>query len=703
MIKIDLIDISIQARPYDDHTDVREFGRTLSFNKGLNLVVGDNTSGKTTLVRSLFYCLGMEELIDGKPGDKSLDKSVKDQFSYTDAGGVEKTWYINSSYVVVQISNERGEILTVKREIKSDDKRDNVLSVWKESYRPNLDSNGRREYYVHRPDDHNPDYGTGFYALLSEFGNIPIIDVPGRNTDAGTKLYLQTIFGLTFVEQTRGWSDFFANIRSFNIISPKQRIIEYAMNYAMDADMATTNSLREKMKHCEEEWQRQASNFGSYLAYNKLYADKLSPKIDKQEVPVEDIRIGVRDRGCDIATFKHGLEERITALDEKASTIDAPHYDQGYQDALGKYQEHKKSYEQFCFQLAEEKRKLDNIKQQVASLDNEIKRYQSLGRVNNIVSNLDVHYCPTCHQTLPVSEATFAVSQEQISSSLHVLDMQRRFLKPMIDKLEVSIQNQEMNKLYLENQLAVELESLNAIAEQKQINMNPLSVAEQYELVDSRSRLALLGSIEMHIDQTKQDLAVIKSQYDDICGKLDKQKNDKKQETPLQKQIDQFRKLLACFGYRSNGISSVFFSEEKNTYQYLPIIEQGDYHEEIRSDSSASDFIRSIWAYYLTLLIEGVHHPGFLVMDEPCQHSMKEESLKRLFEVCSRITDKQIILFCSSQPHTEESVERERQGQAATNIIQTIVNSMSKTTLSYQIVDPKSIIEKTTEESTDNE
>lgn len=40
--------------------------------------------------------------------------------------------------------------------------------------------------------------------------------------------------------------------------------------------------------------------------------------------------------------------------------------------------------------------------------------------------------------------------------------------------------------------------------------------------------------------------------------------------------------------------------------------------EEIRADSSASDFIRSIWAYYLTLLTESKRHPGFLVMDEPC-------------------------------------------------------------------------------------
>ena len=92
MIRIDLIDISIQARPYNNQNDVREFGRMLSFKDGLNLVVGDNTSGKTTIVRSLFYCLGMEELIDGKMGDRSLDKSVKENFRYAEPGKEEQDW-----------------------------------------------------------------------------------------------------------------------------------------------------------------------------------------------------------------------------------------------------------------------------------------------------------------------------------------------------------------------------------------------------------------------------------------------------------------------------------------------------------------------------------------------------------------------------------------------------------------------------------
>ena len=69
--------------------------------------------------------------------------------------------------------------------------------------------------------DHNVEFCT-FYALLSNFSELPLEIVTARNTDKGTLLYIQTLFALTYIEQTRGWSDFFANIRSFNIGESKQ-------------------------------------------------------------------------------------------------------------------------------------------------------------------------------------------------------------------------------------------------------------------------------------------------------------------------------------------------------------------------------------------------------------------------------------------------------------------------------------------------
>ena len=83
-------------------------------------------------------------------------------------------------------------------------------------------------------------------------------------------------------------------------------------------------------------------------------------------------------------------------------------------------------------------------------------------------------------------------------------------------------------------------------------------------------------------------------------------------------------------------------------------------------------------------------------MDEPCQHSMKESSLKRLFESCANIQNKQTILFCSSQPHTAEK-EAGQETSSDRNVIETIVSSMTKAHLNYLTVDPKSIVLKESE------
>ena len=104
----------------------------------------------------------------------------------------------------------------------------------------------------------------------------------------------------------------------------------------------------------------------------------------------------------------------------------------------------------------------------------------------------------------------------------------------------------------------------------------------------------------------------------------------------------------------------------------------GGFEEHLRSVSSASDFVRSVWAYYLALMKVSKQHPGFLLFDEPCQHSINEIDLKTLFEKCS-VMNQQIILFCSSEPKTEETVNAERgEKNAVKTNIQNLVKNLDK-------------------------
>ena len=693
MMRIDKLEISIEAYANNDHNDIRHFGRVLDFASGLNLVVGDNTSGKTTLVECLFYALAMEELIEGKPCDKTLDKAVKSQFLYMEPDGNQHEWLVKESFVQIQLSNTNEETITVKRKIVSDDKQQNKMYVWQSPILDKMEHKDCREYYIHNRDDHNTEHNEGFYALLADFADLPIIPVPARNTDK-TIFYMQTVFTASYIEQKRGWSDFFANIRSYNIINPKQKLVEYLMGYDTNTDLINSIGLKEKRKKLENLWNTKVTAVKNYLSYNGLYTDGLQTEIKQQKIELDELRIAVRSESVEIYTYKERLKQRIQELENKQKSSQVGNGYEQYLVVLKRYEQHIEEYKDYCIELVTEADKLDNIREHIKYIESEMKRYDSLRKVNNIITTLDVKICPTCHQHLPSDTSTqSALTSSQIQASRDMLSMQRSFLMPMVKRLEAALKNKELNKLYLDKQLRKEEVEVKMMASQNNINLYPLSTNEQFELVDCKTKVVTLDEVELHTREQIEQLSHIKNDYQQVCGKIKKLGDMEEDDLPTAQMLSAFRKLLNKFNYTSNNvINEVFFKEEDTTYKYLPVIKHGENNEEeIRADSSASDFIRSIWAYYLTLLTESKRHPGFLVMDEPCQHSMKEESLTHLFEVCASITDKQTILFCSSQPKTEEK-EEEKDDQSP-NLIEELSNMVKEKGLNFNYIgiDPKAI------------
>jgi hypothetical protein len=691
MININKIIIRIKAQSALNINETKIFGRKLDFKKGLNLVVGDNTSGKTSIVECLFYGLGMEELIEGKIGIHSLDKAVKSLFSYIGDDGKSHEWRVLESSVFLEISNDTDKIITLKRIMASQSSnRFNVIYIWNETYKEELEYADSREFYLHNPGDHSAENGIGFYSYLANFAELPIISVDSRKGDK-TTLYMQILFCATYIEQKRGWSDFFANIRSFNILNQKQRLIEYLMKYRTNEDLNTIYKLKEERNKCENNWRDLVVSINNLLSYNNICQEGLSLEIKKQNVSLDEIRCSVRLTKIDINTYIKNLQIRISELNSKQKSKTNSINNDKYVVAIQEYKVHKEKYDSFCLELDNEKEKLDSINKQLNQIDEEIKLYNGLSHVNNIITTHDVKICPTCHRPLLNCEATETnITSASITESGNILSMERNFLQPIQKRLTESIRNRELNKLYLEKQLSIEGEKLKSYVVENDI-LCPLTTDEQFELANSESIVASLKQVIDRIDFDILQLKKIKECYVEVCNKIKIINAQEEKTQPIYKQLDVFKRLLNKFDYSSNIVSSeVFFKEEDSTYKYLPVVRHREDEEEIRSDSSASDFVRSIWAYYLSILKLGKRHPGFLVMDEPCQHSMKEKSLQHLFEYCAGLTDKQIILFCSSQPITEEKENNESDTE---NLIETLAKKVESEgfNLNYLTIEPKAI------------
>lgn len=572
-MRIDKLEISIEAHANNDHNDIRHFGRVLDFASGLNLVVGDNTSGKTTLVECLFYALGMEELIEGKPCDKTLDKAVKSQFIYMEPDGNQHEWLVEKSFVRIQLSNTNEETITVMRKIVSDDKQQNKMYVWQSPIQDNMEHKDCREYYIHNRDDHNPEHNEGFYALLADFADLPIITVPARNTDK-TILYMQTVFTTSYIEQKRGWSDFFANIRSYNIINPKQKLVEYLMGYDTNTDLINSIGLKETRKKLENNWNTKVTAVKNYLSYNGLYTDGLQTEIKQQKIELDELRIVVRSASVEIYTYKERLKQRIQELENKQKSSQEGKGNEQYLKILKRYEQHTEEYKNYCIELVTEADKLDNIREQIKYIESEIKRYDSLCKVNNVISTLDVKICPTCHQHLPSDTSTqSALTSSQIKDSRDMLSMQRSFLMPMMKRLEAALKNKELNKLYLDKQLRKEEVEVKMMASENNIKLYPLSTNEQFELVDCMTKVATLDEVELHTREQIEQLRHIKNAYQQVCGKIKELGDIEEDDLPTAQMLSAFRKLLRKFNYTSNNVNNeVFFKEENTTYKYLPVI-----------------------------------------------------------------------------------------------------------------------------------
>jgi AAA15 family ATPase/GTPase len=132
---VGMIGISIKKFEILLYTASGDYGFKCEFGKGLSVIRGNNSSGKSTLINALIYSLGMEELVGGK-GVKVLPYALKEYVE-----GIEKDKIkISSSYVMIEIENKLGEVITLKRAIVSENKDSKLVEIIQGAYLSKGDS-----------------------------------------------------------------------------------------------------------------------------------------------------------------------------------------------------------------------------------------------------------------------------------------------------------------------------------------------------------------------------------------------------------------------------------------------------------------------------------------------------------------------------------------------------------------------------------
>jgi hypothetical protein len=652
----------------------KKFGFYAKFDTNkLNLIKGSNHSGKTTIVSALFYSLGMEELLGGK-NTKALDSILTTEVPLDDL-----YYQVNESIVYVELENHNKQIITLKRYIKHVDIDPRASYIYETSLN-HIDSIEPLMTYIH--DGGSAKNELGFFKYLENYIGYNLPQVPTYD-DSEVKLYLQVIFNSFFIEQTRGWTDFFANIPNYRTRDPKKRIVEFLLN--LDATQLEKDKFYydvEKAK-IETEWlvhinnaTQISNNIGASLKLK--YKEPVSYdkfKNDEIDLLFTDIDGNTEDISSNISK----MQEELSKLNAE---LEAPK-DNNEEKVISLRKKVKKSFNRISKLkdiITIKEKQLKNTQDEITRLEVEITNLLDLLKVqkffndDTIASDLAKGICPTCKRK---SEDSFypKIKVMSLEENKSYLEQQKSILKTFEKALTFEIAEQHLILRQLEEEYNEQKSIIKYLAKDMTYNTH---MTLYKEILNLEEKIKKYINSYSNIRQIFNELKILAKNYqNNETNKVvyNLSPNDFEKITSLEKWS---KHLLNEFGYGSKSDEKISISKNANFELYLPTVIVDKQVQKIRTNSSASDFVRSLWSYYISLYIVSKkyngNHIGMFIFDEPAQHAMNESDQKRLLEVLSNLNGCQSLIFSSFEDKDNSPAGKEKFENMIADIDQDKIN-----------------------------
>ncbi|TCI51972.1 hypothetical protein EVJ24_12645 [Exiguobacterium sp. SH1S21] len=648
-IKLNRLKITIK-------TEKEIFGTDIPFQSGFNILRARNTKGKSSTINSILYVLGIEEMLGGRNA-KTMKPVLKDKLIFM---GDEIP--ILESKVELEISNSTENIVTLTRWIKSPDIDEKLVRVHFGAKLSKEDKVNFKDYYVHM--NGSASENAGFHSFLATFIGWELPEVP---TFEGKDriLYMQTLFPLFFVEQTKGWGSFYSPIPgSFGIRDSSKRSFEFLLNM----DVTKNTKEREELKIFRALLLNRWSTLKVEIEELAISVNAEIPSLPENPTTMRKLTLNVYDENKKSMPIIDRIFKLESVIKEKENYNVVK-----ISDVATEYETKIKEQDIFVSQLQNElnsirqdlnleKNNQKSMNENLEHLEIDLKRNQEAEKLYRLGSNLDLsfshHICPTCNQSV---EDSLMPSE----TSIQPLDLKEniKFIKEQISTLKFGVQQSKnvlKNKYSKYAAIAEHLD--NARRElrlyKEELNENPQlpTKRELEKLVELKILLKTLLKANESFEKIEQRFESIKIEWEDYLFR--KKSLPKNYFSSLDnKKIDNFEKeflnLLETFSFSSINTNEIRISLDK----YTPTVSGFD----IKFGSSASDNIRLIWSYMLAMYKTSQNfngnHPGFIVFDEPGQQQMAVKSQKQLFEVLST-TKVQTIVGTSLEPEEIEELTK---------------------------------------------
>lgn len=638
------------------NTSNGEYGFECEFKSGLNIVRGNNSSGKSTLVNALIYSLGMEEILGGK-GEKTLPYALKD---YVENEGKDKIKIV-SSYVYLQISNNKNDVVTLKRAINSSDKDTKLIEVIQGSYitYPDDAYEVAPKYLHDKGSAQNAE--SGFFSFVEGFVGLNLPSVPGSN-GGEVKLYIQTIFSALLIEQKRGWTDYIANTPYYAIRDVRTKIVEFLLGLDVFENDRIKASLISNMTDIQSCWAEEKVKI-------RLLEEEHSISVVGVKSTTDDmfdsklVRVvkNIDGSSVDLNSYIVELVRKIEAIEESENRTK----DDVSIELLEAYKESKEMLDQLVsmFDSANAEIRLSKLRlSEYLSAKSGIEKDLEKNRIAKKLKQFGAEQglslahdnCPACHQHVDDSLflADTLIQPMSIEENVKYLDSQKKMVTRYIEGLEKTISKLEsQSREYSEN---VSEKRAVCLSLKKQIRLSGSATETDLRVkLQLENKIDNLLKAEKSINGSLERLAVISNEFKTVKAKLVGIPERKSSSEDLQKYKrfqEYFRGYASSFGYKSAPTSDIEINKD-TLFPYLAGLELRQVNTDIKSDSSASDFVRLIWAYLLSIYSAseelGGNHTGLILLDEPGQHSMGVTSVNALLKTISNQTNLQGIVAAS--------------------------------------------------------
>lgn len=663
------------------------FGYRFTFSSGLNIIRGDNSSGKSTFVNSLIYALGMEEIIGAK-GPAVLPYALKDKFEHN---GIDIP--IFESAIYLELENEENKTITLKRYIKSKDTDAKLIQIIDGPYLSNKEN--QVQYPSHFTFVHDPgsaqDPERGFHAYLERFMRLTLPEI-SDNKGKGAKLYLQSIFSALIIEQKRGWTDYIANIPYYGISGMREKVASFLLDLDTFRNNKRLSELLTSRDKLLSQWSSNITDMKLTTEYKGIAFNGI-PKNPVNDFDSTLVNIGEWNE-TEIKRLDKVKAELISQWDDinnkplepASSPSEATTEILALQDNID---ELLISLSMCSSQIKISESQLIQYKESSIEIEKDLKANKLTSKIINFgaqQSNLSIAKgkCHTCMQPvddilMPPDSLSMPMT---IDENITHLENQRNMIKSISAGLEKEIMTNKEQLISITRKITAQKQILISLKRDMK-STNQVKEADIRKKLLIENRMSELERVEGDVEKIVGNFVQLSNNYKKIQLEISKLStytlsiSDKNKVDFLEKT---FKELAQSFGYRSANINEVRI-EPSTLLPYLMGIElrenidtpteQKRNTADIKSDSSASDFVRLIWSYlisiYKTSELYNGNHPRFIIFDEPAQHSMGVKSMNKLLIALSSTLNLQSIVSASFD-ESDENYKESTDGLTAFNV-----------------------------------